>query len=166
MADYTNFGALLGGGQLQQTLPQGQGTPFTSLAPQFPSSLPLAQSFLNLSPQETALYQMHLKNLTGPGGVDNADGSRSTLFQAVQEHSGKFYNIPTVWNGKIETEKYTDANGKVWDVPNNTALSNVEKMGWDKFPSYGTPEEADKRYDDMHKYLEQDTRNYMATRRK
>jgi hypothetical protein len=163
-----DFSQLLSAGAAP--LQQAGGVPFSTLAtqalPQFPSALPLAQGMLNLSPQEVALYQMHLKNLTGPGGVDNADGSRSTLFQSVQEHNGKFYNVPTVWNGKIETEKYTDPNGKVWDVPNKTALQNVEKMGWDKFPSYSTPDEADARYDAMHKFMEQDTEQYLGDRRK
>lgn len=157
MADFSEL--------LSAAPPVRGGVPFSSLAPEFPSSLPLAQGMLKLSPQEAALYQMHLKNLTGPGGVDNADGSRSTLYQSVQEHDGKFYNIPTVWGGKIETEKYTDDRGKVWDVPNKTALANVEKMGWDKFPSYSTPDEADARYDAMHKFMEQDTSQYLAGRR-
>jgi delta 1-pyrroline-5-carboxylate dehydrogenase len=45
------------------------------------------------TPQERSLYQRHLTNLTGPGGVDNPDGSRSTLFQATVDHDGKTYAI-------------------------------------------------------------------------
>lgn len=110
---------------------------------------------------------MHLKNLWGSGGVDNPDGSRSTLLQAVEEHNGRYYNIPTVWNGKIETEKWArPRDGKVFDIPNKTALKNVERIGWDKFPSYATPEEADERYSKMHEYLERDTSDFFKTKKK
>lgn len=118
---------------------------------------------LDLTPQEQALYQRHLTNLTGPGGVDNPDGSRSTLFQAVQEHDGRFYSIPTVWNGRIETENFTrPSDGKKFQVPNSTALANVERVGWKNFPSYATPEEADARYNQLHGYMEQDTEKYQS----
>jgi spore germination cell wall hydrolase CwlJ-like protein len=127
-----------------------------------------AQSTLNLNPQERALYDRHVNNLNGPGGVDNPpdennpQGSRSTVYVAVQEHNGRFYNIPTVWNGKREVEKYTRPNGTSLDVPNKAALDNVEKAGWDNFPSYRTPEEADARYAQMHKYMDKDTAAYMS----
>jgi hypothetical protein len=123
-----------------------------------------AMDKMNLTPQEQYLYKMHLTNLTGKGGVDNPDGSRSSLYQTVQEHEGRFYNIPTVWNGKIETEKFTNKAGKVFDVANKTALDNVDKIGWDKFPSYATAEEADSRYDEMHSYMEKDTARYLQSR--
>lgn len=123
-----------------------------------------ADQELNFTPQERDLYQRHLYNLNNPTGVDNPDGSRSTLYQAVQEHEGKYYNIPTVWNGKIETEKYTTPESKEMDVPNKKALENVEYRGWDKFPSYNTPEEADSRYEAMHKWMEKDTSEFLANR--
>lgn len=119
-----------------------------------------ATSEMNLNPQEQNLYQIHLNNLWGPGGVDNADGSRSTLYQSVQEHNGSYYNIPTVWDGKRETEPWTRDDGKVFDVPNATALANVDKAGWDTFPSYPTADAADARYDQMHGYMEKDTTAY------
>lgn len=126
-----------------------------------------ATNEMNLSSQEQALYKMHLKNLTGPSGVDNADGSRSSLFQAVEPHNGRFYNIPTVWDGKIETEKWTrPSDGKVFDVPNKKAKANVAKMGWDKFPSYSSPDEADARYEQMHSYMEKDTEKYLSFKRR
>jgi hypothetical protein len=58
------------------------------------SNLEAADKTLNLTPQERALYQRHLTNLNGPGGVDNPNGSRSTLFQMSFEQDGKTYNIP------------------------------------------------------------------------
>lgn len=120
-----------------------------------------ADEALGLSEQEGNLYKRHLENLYGTGGVDNPDGSRSSLYQAVQEHNGKFYNIPTVWNGKREVEPYTKSDGTVMDVPNKTALDNVEREGYDKFPSYSDPDEADARYDQMHGFMEKDTQDYL-----
>lgn len=124
-----------------------------------------ADEALGMNKQEADLYKRHLFNLYGSGGVDNPDGSRSSLYQAVQEHDGKFYNIPTVWNGKIETEPWTrPSDGKTFDVPNATALQNVQKEGWDSFPSYQTANEADERYDQMHGFMERDTADYMKSK--
>lgn len=125
------------------------------------SNLEVAKEKLGLNSQETALYQMHLDNLWGEGGVDHPDGSRSTLYAGVEQHDGKFYNIPTVWGGKVETEPFTRPDGSVVDVANSTALRNVNEKGWDTFPSYSTPQEADSRYSAMHEYMNDDTTNYM-----
>lgn len=128
-----------------------------------PSSFGAANSALGMTPQEQALYQRHLTNLNGPGGVDNPDGSRSTLYQSVERHNGRYYNVPTVWNGKIETEKWTrPRDGKVFDIPNATARANIDKAGWDSFPSYASPDEADARYEKMHGFMEKDTAAYHA----
>lgn len=134
-------------------------------APPTSANYTQANQDMRLNPQEQAFYQRHLTNLNGNGGVDNPDGSRSTLYQSVQEHNGKYYNVPTVWNGARETEPYTNPKtGETMDVPNQTALQNVEKAGWDTFPSYSTPDEADARYDQMHGYMEKDTADYMASK--
>jgi soluble lytic murein transglycosylase-like protein len=117
---------------------------------QLANNLAAADAQMDLTPQEKALYQRHLTNLTGPGGVDNANGSRSTLFQATVEHKGKVYSIPTVWDGKI--------------LNIDDALKRVEKEGWDKFPSYKTEEEAEARYQQMHKFMEADTAQFMQSR--
>lgn len=123
-----------------------------------------AKADLGLNDQESALYQRHLDNLYSDKGVNHPDGSRSTLYQAVESHEGKFYNIPTVWDGKVETEPWTrPSDGRQFDVPNQTALDNVNKEGWDTFPSYGTPDEADNRYSAMHDYMEQDTLDWRAS---
>lgn len=131
------------------------------------SHLDEAHKAMNLSPEERNLYQLHVQNLYGPGGVDHPDGSRSTIYQTVEEHDGKFYNVPTVWHGKIETKEWKDPKtGKVWDIPNETALQNIERMGWDKFPSYSTPQEADKRYQQMHEYFDKDMQDYSKRRKR
>lgn len=120
-----------------------------------------AKAKLNLTPQEQSLYQMHLDNLWGSGGVDHPDGSRSTLYAGIEEHEGKYYTIPTVWNGKVETEPFTRPDGSTLDIANSTAMANVQKAGWDTFPSYATPGEADERYSAMHEYMNTDTSYYM-----
>jgi hypothetical protein len=143
----------------------------TTGQPQFQSNLLAAANMLKLNPQERGLYQRHIDNLMGSGGVDNPpdaqnpEGSRSTLYQAVQERNGKFYNIPTVWNGKREVEPYTKPDGTVMDVPNKTALQNVEHAGWDNFPSYATPDEAEQRYQLMHSFMDADTQRYLKARK-
>jgi hypothetical protein len=109
-----------------------------------------ATADLQLTPQERSLYERHLTNLNGPGGVDNPDGSRSTLYQANIEHNGKNYNIPTVYDGKI--------------VPVPEAAARAQAQGWNNFPSYDTPEAAEARYQQMHKYMDADTAEHMANK--
>lgn len=116
-----------------------------------PTNLEAAKAELKLTPQEEGLYRRHLTNLTGPGGVDNPDGSRSTLFQMSVERDGKTYNLPTVWDGKI--------------LKPEEALKRAEREGFDKFPSYGSEAEAEARYDKMHAHMEQDTARYLEARR-
>ena len=116
------------------------------------SNFNAARKDMKLSPQEEQLYQRHLTNLYGPGGVnnppdkDNPKGSRSTLFQATVEHGGKFYLIPTVWNGK--------------KLPVSDAVKLVRSEGWSNFPSYNSVDAAEKRYQRMHSYMERDTQRY------
>src|ERR1035437_3844598 len=109
-----------------------------------------ANKAMNLTPQEQALYQRHLTNLTGPGGVDNANGSRSTLFQSSVEVNGKTYNIPTVWDGKILSPQ--------------DALARPKAEGIEKFPAYANEAQAENRYQQMHGYMEKDTSAYFQSR--
>ena len=114
--------------------------------PKFPAvdrtNLEAADKELKLTDQEKFLYNMHLTNLAS-GGVPN-NGGTSTLYQAVVEGpDGRFYNVPSVWFGKILSDE--DAIAK-----------EVARIGWDKFPAYASPEEADKRYEAMHQYIERD----------
>lgn len=125
------------------------------------SSLGAADAAMKLTPQERGLYERHLSNLYGPGGVDNPPdaenpkGSRSTLFQTTVEHDGKFYAIPTVFDGKI-----------LWDKgaadPAAGAIEKVKQIGWDKFPAYKSEAEAEARYQQMHSFMEKDTQKYLA----
>jgi hypothetical protein len=109
-----------------------------------------ASKEMGLNPQEQFLYQMHLKNLKGKGGVDNEDGSRSSLRQMTVSLGGKTYNLPTVWDGKI--------------LETGPAIDRAKKVGLDKFPSYDSQEEAEARYQKMHDYMEDDTKQFLASR--
>jgi len=115
------------------------------------SNLKAAIETLKLTPQEQNLYQRHLGNLTGQGGVDNEDGSRSTLGQTTISANGKFYNIPTVWDGKsLSTEE---------------ATARAAKDGLDSFPSYDTEEQAGERLQQLDSYMEKDTQAFIAGRK-
>jgi hypothetical protein len=119
------------------------------LDPSLLKNLEAARKELKLTPEEDNLYQRHLENLWGSGGVDNPDGSRSSLYQAVVPGSNGYHNIPTVWGGKI--------------LPIEQALQRAQPL--DQFPAYKTPEEADDRYMKMHDYMQKDTGDYFAIRR-
>jgi hypothetical protein len=137
----------------------GPAAPATQLAPQPAPAAPTydmanynaATQQMKLNPQEQALYQMHLQNLHGTGGVDNPDGSRSTLYQTTFELDGKNYVIPTVWGGRI--------------LPPDQALQMAKQYGIDKFPSYASDQEAEARYQQMHQFMEQDTAAYFKNRK-
>jgi hypothetical protein len=106
-----------------------------------------AQQDLGLTPQEQYLYQTHLDNLAGPGKVLHPDGAISTLYQMSFGQNGKYYNIPTVWGGKI--------------VPPDDAIARANKLGLERFPSYSSEQEAEDRYSKMHGYMERDTGDYL-----
>lgn len=97
---------------------------------------------LGLTPQELYLYEHHVGNtLTKP--VKNKDGSTSTVLQRVVDGpGGRFYNIPSVWDGKILGEQ--------------DARRRAAAQGWQNWPSYATPDEADARYELMHQLMSMD----------
>jgi hypothetical protein len=114
------------------------------------SNLEAADAAMRLTPQERALYERHLTNLYGPGGVSNGDGFRSTLYQLSFGSGGKTYNVPTVYNGAI--------------LEPDDAIDMAERQGLENFPSYDTKDEAEKRYQQMHDFMEKDTAAYIANR--
>jgi hypothetical protein len=104
-----------------------------------------------LTPQEQNLVEHHLDNLYGPGKVISPSGNVSTVLQAVttrRPDGSRYYNIPTVWDGKVLTV--------------DEAAERAAKAGWDKWPSYATPEQADLRYEWMHDLMAKDTGAYRA----
>ncbi|WP_213775433.1 phage tail tip lysozyme [Bradyrhizobium sp. dw_78] len=120
---------------------------------------------LHLTPEEQNLFKIHQSNVTGPGGVSSPDGSRLTLAAIPQEHDGRYYSIPTVWGGKVLTDVAPNADESgLAAKPSQQALEHVERVGWDKFPSYATPEAAAARYQQMQPYMDRDVK-YAEDRR-
>lgn len=136
-----NAGKSKGGSTPVPTPPPGSPFAYHPVMPQ-QSNLPMAEAEMNLTPQEQALYMRHLYNLYSPGGITNPNGSRSTLMQAGVNIDGKEYNIPTVYDGRF--------------VPIDEAVNRAKAQGMHNFPSYNTPEEAEARYQQMHKFMERD----------
>jgi hypothetical protein len=100
-----------------------------------------------LTPEEQFLVSHHLNNLYGAGKVASLAGDISTVLQSpVEGPGGRYYNIPHVWNGEVLT---TDE-----------ATARAAKVGWKKWPSYPTPDQAELRYEMMHGLMERDTERY------
>lgn len=114
------------------------------------SNAQAAESELKLTPEEKNLYDTHLRNLIGPGGVDNADGSRSSVKSMMVEFDDRTFVLPTVYGGKI--------------LDKDEAIAKAKEIGLNKFPSYDSQEEAEKRYDQLHKFMEKDTQNYQEAK--
>jgi hypothetical protein len=103
---------------------------------------------MSLSDPEQNLYTHHLTNLYGPGKVVQPNQDISTVLQSVVTGpDGKFYSIPTVWDGKV--------------LPPDQASKKAASVGWDKWPSYDTPEAADARYMQMHDYMNKDVWQFL-----
>lgn len=109
-----------------------------------------AQAGMDLNPQERSLYERHLGNLSSKGGVDNPDGSRSTLYVGTYGVDDKTYVLPRVRDGKI--------------LSADDAFNAAKKEGLDKYPSYDSQDKAEKRYQDMHQYMEEDTKAFLKSR--
>jgi hypothetical protein len=107
------------------------------------SNMADANAALKLTPEEQNLYAHHLNNLATGNQVKNADGTYSSVLQAVVQGPGdKFYNIPTIWNGKA------------LDIA--AAKKMAAAKGWNHWPAYADDKVADARYMQMHQFMEKD----------
>jgi hypothetical protein len=107
-----------------------------------------AHKEMNLSPEEKSLYQRHLTNMTSDKGVDNPDGTRSTIYDISVDNNGRVYNIPTIYDGK--------------KLSPDAAMNKADEQGWHTFPNYSSQELADARYNRMHDFMENDIKDYQA----
>jgi hypothetical protein len=106
-----------------------------------------ANAAMRLTPQEMALYQHHLDNAQ-KGGVQNPDGTTSTLYQLSFDDGGRTYNVPTIYgNTRLSPDD---------------AIALARKIGLQNFPSYASDFEAENRYHRMHNYLERDQINALT----
>ncbi len=101
---------------------------------------------LKLTPQEQYLYQHHLNNLQKTP-LMNPDGSVSTIRQMTVGIGGRVYNLPTVWEGKALTP--------------DEAIARARQVGLDKFPSYNSEGDAESRYNQMHKFMDQEVGDFL-----
>ena len=83
-------------------------------------------------------------------GLDNPDGTRSSLRQATVQVGDKVYSIPTVRNGQI--------------LEGPDAIKAAEAVAWGKFPSYANHDEGEARYGQMHDFMDKDAQAYFAER--
>lgn len=97
---------------------------------------------LKLNEQEQYAYQHHLKNLS-MGGVPN-EGKTSSYLSKTFTFGDRAYVLPSVWDNKIIED-------------NKEIVRRAREAGLEKFPSYGSVDEAEARYDKMHAYMERDT---------
>ena len=103
-----------------------------------------AMNELKLTPQEQYIYQHHLGNLA-QGGVRQPDGRLSTFLNTTATFDGRAYVLPTVWDNKI--------------LETQAAIERARQAGLHNFPSYDTVEEAERRYQAIHGYMERDSAN-------
>lgn len=95
---------------------------------------------LGLTEQEQYLYGHHLSNVANP--VQNDDGSHSTFANITAGFGDKTYLLPTIWNGQR--------------LSADDSIAKAKAEGLDKYPSYGSVDEAQARYDKIHQYMERD----------
>lgn len=105
-----------------------------------------ASNELKLNTRERKLYERHLKNLWGSGGVTGEMGNRSTLMATTVGFGGRTYLIPTVWDGKILSDEQ--------------AILRAKREGLRNFPQYRSVEEAQARYSKIHDYMDMDTEQW------
>jgi len=111
-----------------------------------PKNRDVATKELGLNAQELNVYNHHLRNLHGTGRVDNKNGSVSTVRNITVEFNGRHFNLPTIWDGK--------------ELSADEAVARAKKVGLDKFPSYATQNEADRRYEKIHKFFDRDVEEF------
>ena len=88
----------------------------------------------------------HVLNMLSPNGVNLPGGARASLMQIGIGSGDKEYNIPTVYEGRI--------------VPDAEAVARARAQGLNTFPSYNTSDEAERRYMQMHDYMDKDVGDF------
>lgn len=109
-------------------------------------NLRTASENLKLNARERKLYERHLANLYGPGGVKGEMGNINTLMATTVGFNGRTYLIPTVWDGKILSDE--------------KAIVKAKQMGLRNFPQYKSVAEAQARYSKLHDYMDMDVEQY------
>ncbi len=79
------------------------------------------------------------------------DGALTTIWitGVTNPADGRIYNVPGYFDGKIQTDAAAQARAK--------------ELGWDRFPSYDSGDQANNAAREMHKIIEQDGQNFMMS---
>jgi hypothetical protein len=64
------------------------------------------------------------------------------------ERDGQTYNLPTVWDGQELDPQAA-----------KPLISALGSQGWNRFPAYPDKNTAEARYQQMHRYMDQDVAN-------
>lgn len=100
---------------------------------------PIPESF---SPQERRLVEYHRETLRMNEQLDDEKGTTTVYITGVQGPDGREYLIPGYFAGQRQS-------------PEASAL-RASLIGWDKYPSYKSPEEAQNAVNRLHTVIEGD----------
>jgi|SRR5262245_10193819 len=98
----------------------------------------------NWASDQRYTYQHHYNNLL-KGGVKQKDDSTSTFRAIGVDIGGKYYMLPTIWDGK--------------QVSNKEAVKRAKEVGLDSFISDKRRDRAEKMYEDVHQKMMEDMTN-------
>ena len=101
--------------------------------------------------KEKRLFEYHQKQLRN-GTYLVKDGQVTTIdLRGVTGPDGKIYNVPSFFNGKIQSEE--------------AAITRAAKIGWKKYPAYATGKEANTAARRLHTLIEQDTEKFFSNKK-
>lgn len=101
-----------------------------------------ANEQLKLTPQEQGLYYRHLKSVWG------APGAQAPMIEMAPNVDGKTYVLPAAHEGKALTAEL--------------ALERAKAEGLERFPAYGSSDEAARRLADLKRFMERDAADRAA----
>jgi len=101
-----------------------------------------------LTPKERNLLDYHRDNLRKGTYATLPNGDIASVYiTGVEGPGAKIYNVPGYWNGQLHTD--------VAEIQ-----EHAKNIGWDRFPSYATPQEADMAADKVHQIIEDDVERF------
>lgn len=108
---------------------------------------PLEFANYSLPGKEGALIEYHRDNLRNGTYLDKGGDISTVYITGIDGPGGKTYNVPGYWDGKLHTDPK--------EIGDHAA-----ELGWDKWPSYATPQQADAAAKRVHKIVEDDTTKF------
>ena len=104
---------------------------------------------MEISDKEQNLIKYHREVLANKDHMIE-DGALTSIYivGVTNPANGRIYNVPGYFDGKIQSDK--------------NAADRANSIGWDKFPSYESGEQADRAAEKLHKIIEQDGVEFMS----